>query len=132
MADPWPLRLRLYGGRVTHAARQLTTSDSHETGCDYYLDVDAVNHWQPDDTDITCRKCIRRITHPRIGDPRRRTPNVVTTQPDGLKSTRMTIKRCCNGCDSELGDADNRDVTRSGHLTDVRVECPTCTPAKEG
>ena len=69
---------------------------------------------------------------PRIGDPRRHTPDVITVHPNGITSTRVTLKRCCNGCGSELGDADSRDLTWGGELTDVTGECPTCTRSPKG
>lgn len=57
-ASPWPLRVRLFGGRNIHAARQLATSDSRETACEYYLPaVRFGNHWQSDETPVTCRTC---------------------------------------------------------------------------
>lgn len=68
----------------------------------------------------------------RIGDPRRHTPDVITVHPNGITSTRVTLKRCCNGCGNELGDADSRDLTWGGELTDVTSECPTCTPSPKG
>ena len=46
--------------------------------------------------------------------------------PGGGK--RITVKRCCNGCGAALGDVQDHDISSSGHLTDVRSECPICTP----
>jgi hypothetical protein len=63
---------------------------------------------------------------PRIGEPRHSTPDVETMRSDGTTSVTVTLKRCCNGCGSVLGDVDNRDVTKDGHLTDVRAECARC------
>lgn len=71
-------------------------------------------------------------TPARIGDPRRHTPDMTTVHPNGIASTRVTLKRCCNGCGAELGDADSRDLTWGGELTDVTSECPICTPNLEG
>jgi hypothetical protein len=54
---PHPLRVRVFGGRAVHAARELT--GDHITACDYYLSAGATNHWRPDGTAATCGKCIR-------------------------------------------------------------------------
>ena len=54
-----------------------------------------------------------------------------TNTPDRVNddgSTTIKLKRACNGCGQLLGDLDNRDVDANGNLTDVRAECPTCTP----
>lgn len=56
------------------------------------------------------------------------TPDLVTVDADGHKSTRIKLKRACNGCGTLLGDVDDRDVTDDGELTDVRAECPNCAP----
>lgn len=63
--------------------------------------------------------------------PRRSTPAAVTTHPNGIQSTRLTLKRHCNGCGTELGDADGRDVGPDGSITDATGECPICTPASK-
>ncbi|MEV6547941.1 hypothetical protein AB0M57_04435 [Streptomyces sp. NPDC051597] len=60
--------------------------------------------------------------------PRRDTPDAVTIDADGRKSTTFRLKRACNGCGELLGDADDRDVDDNGALTDVRGECPHCAP----
>lgn len=52
------LRVRLYGGRATHAARQLN-SGGHVTACDYALSEDAANHWMPATAVVTCGRCAR-------------------------------------------------------------------------
>ncbi|GFH34349.1 hypothetical protein [Streptomyces pacificus] len=70
------------------------------------------------------------LTHVDIA-PRTNTPDKVTANDDGRKSTTIKLKRACNGCGQTLGDADNRDVDQHGNLTDVRHECPTCQPLLE-
>ncbi|MCY0959941.1 hypothetical protein [Streptomyces sp. H27-H5] len=59
---------------------------------------------------------------------RTNTPDVITHDDEGRASTRIKLKRACNGCAQLLGDADNRDVDDRGNLTDVRAECPNCAP----
>lgn len=49
--------------------------------------------------------------------------------PDG--STRITLKRACNGCSKLLGDIISRDADAHGNLADVRAECPNCRPLVE-
>lgn len=47
-----------------------------------------------------------------------------TTNTDG--STHMVVKRCCNGCGREIGDADVADLSAAisgAELPDVRTEC---------
>lgn len=57
----------------------------------------------------------------------RRTHTPDRTDPvTGL--TTFHVQRHCNGCDAELGNADDRDVDDHGRLTDVRGECPNCRP----
>lgn len=63
--------------------------------------------------------------------PRTHTPDEVVTREDGTRSTRMHLKRCCNGCGVQLGDVDDRDVDGNGDLTDVRAECDHCHPLVE-
>jgi hypothetical protein len=63
--------------------------------------------------------------------PRTNTPDVITTNADGRKTTTIKLKRCCNGCGQYLGDADNRDVDAHGNLADVRAECAHCAPLVE-
>jgi hypothetical protein len=65
---------------------------------------------------------------PRIGDPRQHTPDETTLNDDGRFTTTLRLKRGCNGCGQLIGDLDDRDLTPDGDLTDVRSECPTCTP----
>lgn len=55
------------------------------------------------------------------------------TAPERLPNgrTRITVKRCCNGCRRELGDATpaELDAAVAGRdLGDVRAECPDCAP----
>ncbi len=56
------------------------------------------------------------------------TPDEVTVDEQGHKSTRLHLKRACNGCGQLLGDVDDRDVSDDGELTDVRGECKHCAP----
>lgn len=70
------------------------------------------------------------LTHVDVA-PRTNTPDVVTVNDEGRKSTTIKLKRACNGCGQLLGDVDNRDVDKNGNLTDVRHECPTCQPLLE-
>lgn len=67
------------------------------------------------------------LTHVDIA-PRTNTPDVVSVNEEGRKVTTVKLKRCCNGCGTQLGDVDNRDVDANGDLTDVRAECVTCRP----
>ncbi|WP_328903208.1 hypothetical protein OHR86_27805 [Streptomyces sp. NBC_00441] len=67
------------------------------------------------------------LTHVDIA-PRTNTPDVVSVNDEGRSVTTVKLKRCCNGCGTQLGDADNRDVDKNGDLTDVRAECVTCRP----
>lgn len=56
------------------------------------------------------------------GDARPNTPDRVL--PGGGR--RITVKRCCNGCDRELGDATEAEITAAisgARLPDVRKEC---------
>lgn len=62
---------------------------------------------------------------------RTNTPDEKITREDGTTSTRIRIKRCCNGCGKVLGDADDRDVDDHGNLNDVRAECSFCLPLLE-
>ncbi|MFG7942926.1 hypothetical protein [Streptomyces cacaoi] len=58
---PYPLRVRLHGGRSVHAAHTLSISGGAETACDYYIDILADNHWLDDDTEVTCKRCQRAL-----------------------------------------------------------------------
>lgn len=60
--------------------------------------------------------------------PRMFTPDVVTVDQYGHKTTTMSLKRACNGCGALLGDVLDRDVDARGRLTDVRAECDNCLP----
>lgn len=65
-----------------------------------------------------------------VRGPRPSTPDVINS--DG--STTITVKRCCNGCGNELGDATQAEITASVEgrpLPDVRGECPACSPRAE-
>lgn len=53
--------------------------------------------------------------------------------PEG--STTVTVKRCCNGCGRQLGDASliELEAGMCGQpLPDVRGECPNCCPEHAG
>ncbi|MBI0296745.1 hypothetical protein JBE04_20350 [Streptomyces sp. PRKS01-29] len=61
MAQPaYPLRVRLYGGRNTHAARE-TVDAAAETACQTFIDILAENHWLDGDTMVTCKRCTRAL-----------------------------------------------------------------------
>lgn len=62
---------------------------------------------------------------------RTHTPDRITVDTDGQKTTTFKLKRACNGCGQLLGDTDNRDVDPHGRLTDVRAECDHCRPLVE-
>jgi hypothetical protein len=53
----YPLRVRLTGGRNTHAARTCRDGIGHTTACGIYLSGD--DHWLDADADIRCRRCVR-------------------------------------------------------------------------
>lgn len=55
--SPHLLRVRLYRGHVTHAARELPVSGSQETACEHSVDVLAENQWLPGDSPVTCLGC---------------------------------------------------------------------------
>lgn len=64
-------------------------------------------------------------------EPRPNTP--VTVHPDGVRSIR--VKRACNGCGGELGDATDAEIelaVSGNRLTDVRDECPQCVRRHAG
>jgi hypothetical protein len=64
--------------------------------------------------------------------PRQNTPRRTETRPDGSTVTSMVIKRACNGCDRELGDAHPLEIQLAflgKELPDARDECPDCTAA---
>lgn len=55
-----PHRVRLHGGRNTHAARDLLSGD-RETACDYFLAADSRNHWGEPTDPVTCPACKRAL-----------------------------------------------------------------------
>lgn len=60
---------------------------------------------------------------------RTNTPPQTITRPDGSTSTRITAKRCCNGCGHEIGDVTILEIEAcidGRPLPDVRDECPWC------
>jgi len=52
-------RVRVYGGRAVHRVRPTVDGIGYFTTCALFLTVEAKNNWMPDDTEITCRRCIR-------------------------------------------------------------------------
>jgi hypothetical protein len=58
---PHPLRVRLYGGRVVHAARWISDSDGL-TACDYFLGDYGGHDWRSARTPIQCARCLRILT----------------------------------------------------------------------
>lgn len=55
-----PHRVRLHGGRNTHAARDLNGGD-RATACDYFLPDEAHNHWGDPTDPVTCTACKRAL-----------------------------------------------------------------------
>jgi hypothetical protein len=62
---------------------------------------------------------------------RTHTPDRITVDADGRKTTTIKVQRACNGCGTLLGDLQDRDVDKHGNLTDVRAECDCCAPLVE-
>lgn len=59
------------------------------------------------------------------------TDDEVITKEDGTKTTRVHVKRACNGCGDLLGDVTDAEIDRAVAglpPEDVRGECWTCTP----
>lgn len=59
------------------------------------------------------------------------TPDRVTVNAEGRKTTTMTSKRACNGCGAYLGDVSRLETALAitgQPLPDVRKECPACGP----
>jgi hypothetical protein len=130
--EAWPLRYRLHGGRKTHIAYvvQGDEGDYRLTACQRRIE-DADNQLPAGTNTELCDACTHRLRRPHVGDPRQHTPDTKIINAEGRAVTTVRLKRCCNGCDQQLGDADNRDVTRGGDLVDVRAECPTCKDAAD-
>lgn len=59
MTERHPHRIRLYGGRSTHAARRLPISGDLLTACDYSVNSEVANHHLPATATVTCRACQR-------------------------------------------------------------------------
>lgn len=65
---------------------------------------------------------------------RTHTPDRVTVDADGRKTTTFKIKRACNGCGQHLGDATDVEIWRAVDglpAEDVRAECAHCAPLVE-
>jgi hypothetical protein len=65
---------------------------------------------------------------------RTHTPDAVTYDEHGRKSTRITTKRACNGCGALLGDVTDREMNAAiagAPLPDARPECSHCAPLVE-
>ena len=60
-AAEYPHRLRLHGGRNTHAARPVNGGPSVVTACDYLCEPSS-NHMLPDNAPVTCPRCKRELT----------------------------------------------------------------------
>jgi hypothetical protein len=56
--DAWTDRIRLHGGRLTHAARPTTGFPDGITACGYPIDTRDTH--LNDHTDITCHTCHQR------------------------------------------------------------------------
>lgn len=61
-----PHRVRLHGGRNTHAARDLNTGD-RATACDYFLPGEAKNHNLDRREPVTCPTCKRILARTGVG-----------------------------------------------------------------
>lgn len=60
------------------------------------------------------------------------TPPTHHTDTDGRTYEQRFIKRACNGCGTELGDAHQAEIDAAvvgQPLPDVRGECPVCDVA---
>jgi hypothetical protein len=68
-----------------------------------------------------------------VRTPRKNTPITTETRPDGSTVSNCVIKRACNGCDRELGDAHPLEIELAflgKELPDARDECPDCADEK--
>jgi hypothetical protein len=52
-------RVRLFGGRATHAASPAQTIGGHYTRCLIYISKGAFNHWMPSSSTVTCVRCLK-------------------------------------------------------------------------
>lgn len=62
---------------------------------------------------------------------RTHTPDQITVDEHGRKTTTIKMKRACNGCGQYLGDVTDQEMARGINglpLPDVRRECPDCAP----
>lgn len=65
---------------------------------------------------------------------RTHTPDRITVDEHGRKTTTFKVKRACNGCGQLLGDVTNEEMQRAVHglpALDVRAECGHCRPLVE-
>lgn len=65
---------------------------------------------------------------------RTHTPDRVTVDADGRKTTTVTVKQACNGCGQHLGDVTEAEMDRAAvglPALDVRAECAHCAPLVE-
>ncbi|MGX1909028.1 hypothetical protein ACWIID_09215 [Streptomyces phaeochromogenes] len=65
---------------------------------------------------------------------RTHTPDRVTTNEHGHKTTTFTVQRACNGCGTFLGDVTDAEMARAiagAPPEDVRGECDHCRPLVE-
>ncbi|MEU6168057.1 hypothetical protein [Streptomyces tanashiensis] len=53
-------RVRLYGGRTTHAVKPASDGSGYITNCAIYISAGSTNHWMPDTAVVTCRRCPRK------------------------------------------------------------------------
>jgi hypothetical protein len=63
-----PARVRLHGGRNTHAARPVNGGPDQTTLCGYFLPDEARNHWGDPSDPVTCPACKRLLA--TTGDAR--------------------------------------------------------------
>lgn len=54
----FPLRARYAGMDPVHAARSIRAG-GYNTACLIWLDPEAPHRWLPEDSEITCAKCIK-------------------------------------------------------------------------
>lgn len=62
----FPLRARHAGTDPVHAARSILTG-GHNTACLIWLDPEHPHQWLPEDSKVTCSKCIKSIA--KKGEP---------------------------------------------------------------
>ncbi|MET7688027.1 hypothetical protein ABZT06_08600 [Streptomyces sp. NPDC005483] len=64
-AEPYPYRVRLWGGRNVHASRDVNGGPNRVTACGYYLPANSNNHGVTPIADIECSRCRTAINTAR-------------------------------------------------------------------